>query len=86
MPRHLNLLLALAYLSLSGFFGWLFYVRYWQWRECITEAASSCITPDGASLISGGSLWIVVSLAFAIAFIRRLMRWRRARQTVAAER
>ena len=31
-------------LALSAIFGWLFYVRYWKWRDCIREALSSCVT------------------------------------------
>ena len=38
-------------------FAWLFYIRYWQWRECIAESLSSCVTPDGDNLTSGGMFW-----------------------------
>ena len=66
------------YLILSGLFGWIFYVRYWSWRECIEQAMSSCITPDGANLIGGGRFWIVPAILFAVAFVRRVLRWRKA--------
>ncbi|MBB2675744.1 UNVERIFIED_ORG: hypothetical protein GGE64_006000 [Rhizobium etli] len=42
---------------LSIFFGWLFYERYWRFRDCISQALSSCLTPDGGNLTQGGSLW-----------------------------
>ncbi|AIC25674.1 hypothetical protein IE4771_CH00513 [Rhizobium etli bv. mimosae str. IE4771] len=42
---------------LSIFFGWLFYERYWRFRDCISQALSSCLTPDGGNLTQGGALW-----------------------------
>ena len=60
-------LAGIVYLGLSGLFGWLFYVRYWKWRECIAEALSSCITPDGTNLIEGGRFWALPAVIFAIA-------------------
>ncbi|MFM7423778.1 MAG: hypothetical protein ACKO7W_02040 [Elainella sp.] len=51
-------------LTISLFFFYLFYIRYWKWRDCINQALSSCITPDGDSLISGGMFWAVPGLFF----------------------
>jgi hypothetical protein len=59
-----------AYLALSALCSTLFYVRYWQWRDCIAEALSSCITPDGANVIAGGQLWAAPALLFALAALR----------------
>lgn len=70
--------IGIIYLALSGLFAWLFYVRYWKWRECIEQAMSSCITPDGSNVIEGGSFWIFPAAAFAIAFVRRIARMRHA--------
>lgn len=57
------------------FFTWLFYERFWKWRDCIDEALSSCITPEGANLTSGGIFWGLFAIVFFIlapfAFIRR---------------
>jgi hypothetical protein len=53
-------------LATSLCFFYLFYIRYWKWRDCIEQAASSCITPDGDSLISGGAFWIVPALFFLL--------------------
>jgi hypothetical protein len=50
-PNHLP---ASACLAVAVVRGWLFYARYWQWRDCISEAASTCITPDGQHVTSGG--------------------------------
>jgi hypothetical protein len=77
MRRAWDLIIGVGYLSLSGLFICLFYVRYWKWRECIEEAMSSCATPDGDVLIGGGRFWIVPSALFAIACARRIVRWRR---------
>jgi hypothetical protein len=46
-----------VYLALAIACARLFYERCWKWRDCIHEALSSCITPDGQSLISDGQLW-----------------------------
>jgi hypothetical protein len=61
--RHLWTIVPLA---LSGFFAWLFYERYWKWRDCIDEALSSCITPDGDNLTGGGMFWSVFSVLFGL--------------------
>lgn len=45
-------------------FIWLFYERYWKWRSCIDEALSSCVTPDGDNLTSGGLIWGFLALLF----------------------
>jgi hypothetical protein len=63
-----------AYIALAAGFGWLFYVRYWKWRDCIAEARSSCITPDGDNLIAGGMLWGLVALGWLIAAIYATLR------------
>jgi hypothetical protein len=78
-------LFSLAHVCLSAFFGWAFYVRYWKWRECIEQAASSCITPEGDSLIEGGSFWLIPSVLFAVAAVRRMWRWRAAQQAHARD-
>jgi hypothetical protein len=67
-------LAAAGCLALAAFFAWLFYVRYWKWRDCIGEALSSCITPDGANLTSGGMLWGLIALVLAAAALRLALR------------
>jgi hypothetical protein len=62
-------------LALAAGFSWLFYERYWKWRECIHEALSSCITPDGESLIAGGMVWALpAGVLTAVALWRMLWR------------
>ena len=56
--------LTACFFALAALFGWLFYTRYWEWRDCIHEAASSCITPDGANLISAGFFWGPIAALF----------------------
>jgi hypothetical protein len=55
-------------LFLSAFFFYVFYVRYWKWRDCIEAARSSCITPEGDSLIGAGAFWIVPAVLFFLLF------------------
>jgi hypothetical protein len=50
--------------SISLFFFYLFYIRFWKWRDCIQQAASSCLTPDGDNLTQGGAVWIVPAILF----------------------
>ena len=61
-------LLMTVCLFFSSFFFYLFYVRYWKWRDCIEAAASSCITPEGDILIGGGAFWIVPAVVFFLLF------------------
>jgi hypothetical protein len=63
-----------AYAILAAGFGWLFYVRYWKWRDCIAEAQSSCVTPDGDNLIPGGMFWGPIAIVFALAAVRSALR------------
>lgn len=86
LERIWNALVTLVHLCLSALFGWAFYARYWKWRECIEQAASSCITPEGDSLIEGGAFWLIPSLLFAAAAIRRIWRSRSARYLAESSR
>jgi len=56
-------------LALSGFFGYISYIRYWKYAEEIDQAGSSYISPDGANLISGGVIWTLPFLFFGLAAI-----------------
>ena len=51
---------------LALFFGWLFYIRYWKYRDCIEAAKSSCVLPDGDNLTNGGAFWGLFATLFAI--------------------
>ena len=44
--------------------GHAFYTRFWAYRDCIAEATSSCVNPDGTNLIAGGALWGVLTLCW----------------------
>lgn len=52
---------------LTLLFGWLFYVRYWKYRDCIDAAESSCVLPDGDNLSNGGAVWGFLAGMFALA-------------------
>ena len=62
-PRIRAVLFALT----AGFFGYVFYMRYWIWRDCIAASQSSCLTPDGSNVTDGGMVWGVIALGFAAA-------------------
>ena len=47
------------------FFWWLFYERYYRYRDCIQAASSSCYGPEGTNLINGGAAWSVPALLFS---------------------
>ena len=55
--RFKAILVLIIFSILAGFFWWLFYERYYQYKECIEAAASSCLTAQGDNLTSGGMLW-----------------------------
>ncbi|RXT29402.1 hypothetical protein B5P46_05155 [Rhizobium leguminosarum] len=71
--------LVLTFLSI--FFGWLFYERYWKFRDCISQALSSCLTPEGDNLTQGGFQWGIFAglfLLLAVIFAWRAFRARDA--------
>jgi hypothetical protein len=72
--------MAAAYLCLASFFTWAFYVRYWEWRECIAAAASSCVTPADDNLTTGGAFWAVPAALFWLAAGRRWLRRSKRRE------
>lgn len=51
---------------LTLFFAWLFYVRYWKYRDCIAAAESSCVLPDGDNLTGGGMAWGLFAVLFGL--------------------
>ncbi|NKJ76278.1 hypothetical protein ELI54_00680 [Rhizobium ruizarguesonis] len=71
----------LAFLSI--FFGLLFYERYWKFRDCISQALSSCLTPDGDNLTQGGSLW--AGLAGLFLLLAVISAWRAFRTRYAGK-
>ena len=48
------------------FFAWLYYERYWKWRDCIDAAESSCVLPNGDNLTGGGMVWGLFAILFAL--------------------
>ncbi len=57
-------------LALSFLFSGLFYFRYWRWRDCIAQAHSSCVTPGGDNLTTGGMIWVLPAMIFAAAALK----------------
>ncbi|MBP6621668.1 MAG: hypothetical protein KA194_05200 [Alcaligenes sp.] len=75
---HFKAILILIIVSiLAGFFWWLFYERYYQYKECIEAAASSCLTAQGDNLTSGGMLWAAPAMllsGLALYYLARVIR------------
>ena len=61
-------------LSAAFVSSYAFYTRFWAYRDCIAEAASSCVNPDGTNLIAGGAIWGVLALGWLAAAIYQGMR------------
>ena len=62
-----------ACLVLAAVCSWLFYARYWAWRDCIRASTSGCVTPDGDNLTSGGMIWGLLAAALAAVAVRLLL-------------
>uniref|UniRef100_A0A7C1SX96 Uncharacterized protein n=1 Tax=Agrobacterium albertimagni TaxID=147266 RepID=A0A7C1SX96_9HYPH len=60
---------AIVFALAAGLFGYVFYMRYWIWRDCIAASQSSCVTPDGSNVTDGGMVWGVIALAFLAAAV-----------------
>jgi hypothetical protein len=66
---------ALVFLVIAGLFGFIFFQRYWIWRDCIAVSQSSCVTPDGSNITGGAMVWGVIALGFlGAAFIAQFAR------------
>jgi hypothetical protein len=64
-----RLLSVVSCLSAAFVCAYAFYTRFWVYRDCIAEAASSCVNPDGTNLIAGGALWGVLAAAWLAAAV-----------------
>jgi hypothetical protein len=62
------------FILLTLFFVWLWYERYWKWRDCIAAAESSCVLPDGDNLTGGGMVWGVFAVLCALGVLLSLVR------------
>lgn len=61
------LALFLLFSALSAFFWWVFDQRYLEHADCIEALAnSSCMTPEGDNLTSGGIFWALVAIPFGL--------------------
>ncbi|MFN4208380.1 MAG: hypothetical protein ACK4HG_18445 [Agrobacterium albertimagni] len=60
---------AIVFTLAAGLFGYVFYMRYWIWRDYIAASQSSCVTPDGSNVTDGGMVWGVIALAFLAAAV-----------------
>jgi hypothetical protein len=69
-----RLVRVISCLSATFVCSYAFYTRFWVYRDCIAEAASSCITPDGTNLIAGGALWGVLAAGWLAAAIYQGLR------------
>jgi hypothetical protein len=47
-------------------FAWLYYERYWKWRDCIAVAESSCVLDNGDNLTGGGFVWGLFAMVCAV--------------------
>lgn len=75
--RRSDLVAGAVHSALGSAFWYAFYVRYWAWRDGIAQASSSCVTPEGDSLIAGGVFWSAPAVLFTLAAARRAARLRR---------
>ena len=62
-----RLLRVVSCLSAAFVCSYAFYTRFWAYRDCIAEAASSCVNPDGTNLIAGGAVWGVLTVGWLVA-------------------
>jgi len=76
--KHWQLLWVGGSLAIGAFFAYVFYVRYWKWRDCIAEVQSSCIAADGANLIAGGQLWSIPAVILIVVGLRGLLKYARS--------
>lgn len=60
---------AIVFALAAGLFVYVFYMRYWIWRDCIAASQSSCATPDGSNVTDGGIVWGVIALGFLAAAV-----------------
>lgn len=64
-PRLKSTIGLIIFSSLAGFFWWLFYERYYRYKDCIETAASSCLNAQGDNLIGAGMVWALPAFIFS---------------------
>ena len=68
MKSNLAFVLKVALWSaLSALFFYLFYIRYYAWRDCFNEAGR-CYDPDGSGEVytTGGVFWFMPACVFML--------------------
>lgn len=69
-------LIGLVFAALASFFGFLFYDRYWRWRDCFNELGR-CFDPESQDVFleqAGGIYGSIALVCFAVTlalFLRR---------------
>ncbi len=72
----IRLMVGLVFASFAGFFGFLFYERYWRWRDCFNELGR-CFDPESQDVIleqagiAYGSIALVCFVIALALFVRR---------------
>lgn len=68
-------LATLIFAALSVFFFYVYYIRYYAWRNCFNELGR-CFNPDesGQVYTTSGFVWIIPTLLFSLFFIINLAR------------
>ncbi len=61
----------------SVFFLHAFYIRYWEHRECIMAAYSSCFTENSGPLTIAGAFWLIPSVVFFLILIFQLRKFKK---------
>lgn len=66
-PRKAAPIVLLTIFTATAMLFWsLFYERYVKYADCIGAAKSSCLTPEGDNLTSGGMLWGLLAVPFTV--------------------
>jgi cell division protein FtsX len=55
---------------LAAFFWYAFYIRYWEWRDCISQVETSCTEPGAWNATAAGQLWAIPAILFSVLAIK----------------
>ncbi len=73
-------IVAFSFFALTLVFSYIYYIRYFRFRDCIDATLANCTVEGVEIAASSGSIWAVPPVIFAMMAVDRMLKALRARK------